>query len=101
MRVAGDFMTSIVNSPNLRRIMIRALARKRGRTDHGEAGRHAIAGMDLQKAFRILEIESTPFFSAAGQPRAVSSPLRVVVPEEHQSRAHFSIHETPKGHSFE
>jgi len=48
VRVAGDFMTRIVNASNLRRIMIWTLAGKGGRADHSEAGRHAITGVDLE-----------------------------------------------------
>lgn len=78
-------MAGFMNSANLRRVMVRTVARKCRRSDDGKTRRHLMFGMQFEEIFGVRKFEVTPAFRVTRQTRAISTPLRVVIPEEQQS----------------
>ena len=86
VRVTADLMARLVDPANLSGVVIRPLARQRGRPDDGEAGRYAISRVDFEETLRVLEFQRTPRLGAARSARPIRAPLGVVIPEEDEGR---------------
>ena len=69
--VTGDFVSGSMNSPNLGRVVVRPLSRKRRSPHNRKRGRDPVLCVQLEKAVRVPEFEPAPVLGPSGRARTI------------------------------